>query len=133
MLMVILFACNENESELPFYNQVSNDAFVGSWRWVSTGGGFTGQFVGPEEHGEHILILTEGSAYELSSEDGVIASGEYSINERVFGNGVVDEVIFGNFPIVDNGLIVLLIQGTITLRDERLIIASSVAVEYERE
>jgi hypothetical protein len=68
-----LSACNQGEEELPNYGQILNDSYVGNWEWVSTGGGFTGHTVGPDEHGSHILILTNESAYELTSDDVVLA------------------------------------------------------------
>ena len=94
-----MFACSSDNDELPFYAEISNTKFVGQWEWVATSGGFTGIFVGPEEHGKHTLTLTAGSAYELVSEDGVLASGEYTITESVTNNLMIEEVMFLNFPL----------------------------------
>jgi len=128
-----LAACSKNNTDLPYYKQISDEAYVGNWEWVATGGGFTGHYMGPNEYGDHTLTLTEGSAYELVSGDTVVASGEYEINEKVLNNRPYDEVVFHNYPISDNGLIALIQQTNISVNDEQLILGSFYSVEYKRE
>jgi len=132
ILFCSLWACNQGD-ELPYNEQISNDSFVGNWEWVSTGGGFTGHYEGPEVHGSHILTLTNGSAYELTSDENVLASGKYEINEMVINNNVYDEVTFHDFPITDNGLIALSPQDNILISNEKLFLGSALIIEYKRE